>query len=49
MNVITNPSGVKVYHVSIGKSMPEWISQKKKKALNKDEGLKKNLPNPKFS
>jgi hypothetical protein len=38
MNLLPNPYGVKIYNVSVGKSLPEWISEKKKKSLQKDEG-----------
>jgi ribosome biogenesis protein ENP2 len=38
MNVIA-PNGVKIYNLSAGKSLPQWISEKKKRALRKDEGL----------
>ena len=31
-------NGVKVYNVSAGKSVPDWLSDKKKRALRKDEG-----------
>ncbi|GJP45259.1 hypothetical protein CLOM_g4670 [Closterium sp. NIES-68] len=34
---VSTLNGVKVYNVSGGKAVPEWISDKKKRALRKDE------------
>jgi hypothetical protein len=39
MHVLPNANGVKIYNVNIGKSLPEWLSQKKKKSLRYDEGM----------
>jgi len=30
--------GVKVYHLSSGKSLPEWLSDKKKEHLKRNNG-----------
>lgn len=38
MNVIPNAEGVKIYNVSIGKSLPQWLTEKKRKSLRYDEG-----------
>lgn len=35
---LASSSGVKVYNLSEGKSLPDWISEKKKRALRKDSG-----------
>jgi hypothetical protein len=32
------PNGVKIYDISAGKTIPEWISEKRKKKLKKREG-----------
>lgn len=40
MQVLPNPNGVKIYNVNIGKSLPEWLSQKKKKSLRYDAGMR---------
>jgi ribosome biogenesis protein ENP2 len=32
------PNGVKIYNISAGKTIPEWISEKRKKKLKKREG-----------
>jgi hypothetical protein len=38
MELIT-PNGVKIYNVSAGKTLPEWIAEKKKgKSLKKNAG-----------
>lgn len=34
----TTLNGVKIYSVSGGKTLPEWLSERKKRALRKDEG-----------
>ncbi|PSC72487.1 Nucleolar 10 [Micractinium conductrix] len=37
------PDGVKVYTVSGGKNIPAWLSDKKKKALRKDEEYRRRI------
>jgi hypothetical protein len=44
MNVLPNAEGIKIYNVSIGKSVPQWITEKKKKALRNDQGTDCNMP-----
>lgn len=39
LTVIPNPYGAKIYNVSVGKSLPQWLSEKKKKSLRYDEGF----------
>ena len=36
-------NGCKVYNLSSGKTMPEWLSQSKKRALAKDEEYRKRM------
>lgn len=43
---VSTLNGVKVYNVSGGKSVPEWISERKKRALRKDQGLNPPLTHP---
>lgn len=31
-------NGVKIYNLSSGKTLPQWIAEKTKKALSRDEG-----------
>lgn len=38
MNILPNPYGIKIYNVSIGKSIPQWIQQKNKNSLKYNEG-----------
>lgn len=40
---VANFNGCKVYNLSTGKTMPEWLSQTKKRALAKDEEYQKRL------
>jgi hypothetical protein len=35
---------VQVYNVSAGKSLPQWLSDKKKKSLRKDDEFRCALP-----
>jgi|APGre2960657423_1045063.scaffolds.fasta_scaffold72027_3 hypothetical protein len=37
------PNGVKVYNVAGGKSLPEWLSEKKREALRKDEQFRRRV------
>jgi ribosome biogenesis protein ENP2 len=41
---VTTAGGVKVYNLSAGKSLPEWISERKRRALLKND-LGQNLYN----
>lgn len=34
----TSLNGVKIYNLASGKTLPQWIAEKTKKALSKDEG-----------
>lgn len=43
MEVLLNPNGIKIYNVSIGKSLPDWLSEKKKRSLRKDEEYRRRL------
>jgi len=36
-------SGVKVYNVAGGKTLPEWLSEKKKASLRKDEEFRRRM------
>lgn len=36
-------NGCKVYNLSVGKTMPVWLSENKKRALAKDEEYRKRL------
>jgi ribosome biogenesis protein ENP2 len=40
---VSAPNGVKVYNIAGGKSLPEWLSQKKKEALRKDETFRRRI------
>ncbi|KAI7845268.1 hypothetical protein COHA_001310 [Chlorella ohadii] len=40
---VSAPDGVKVYTVSGGKNIPAWLSDKKKKALRKDEEYRRRI------
>jgi ribosome biogenesis protein ENP2 len=40
---VANFNGCKVYNLSTGKTMPDWLSQSKKRALMKDEEYRKRL------
>jgi len=42
MNVAA-PDGVKIYNLSSGKTLPAWLSDKKKKALRKDAEFQKRI------
>ncbi|KAL6058790.1 Nucleolar protein 10 [Balamuthia mandrillaris] len=43
MNVVETAQGVKIYNVSSGKSLPEWLSEKKKRALRYDPAFRTRL------
>eukprot|EP01133_Synstelium_polycarpum_P020049 gene20049-24040_t len=42
MNLLTT-NGVKIYNVSAGKSLPEWLSEKKKSELKKNEEFRQRI------
>ncbi|GAM20736.1 hypothetical protein SAMD00019534_039110 [Acytostelium subglobosum LB1] len=42
MNLLTT-NGVKIYNVSAGKSLPEWLSEKKRDQLRKDEEFRQRI------
>ena len=35
---VVSPNDVKVYHVTAGKTVPDWIAARNKKALRYDQG-----------
>lgn len=35
---VTNINGIKIYNLSAGKTLPEWLSQKGAQALRKNQG-----------
>ncbi len=35
---LSTADGLKIYNLSAGKTLPEWLSEKKKAQLRKDEG-----------
>lgn len=40
---VTTFNGVKVYNVTAGKTLPQWLSEKKKKALRKDKDYRNRI------
>ena len=39
MNIVPNAEDIKIYNVSIGKTLPQWVKDKRKKGQNqKDPG-----------
>lgn len=34
----TSLNGVKIYNLASGKTLPQWVAEKTRKALSKDEG-----------
>ncbi|KAF2069004.1 hypothetical protein CYY_009680 [Polysphondylium violaceum] len=42
MNLLTT-NGVKIYNVSAGKSLPEWLSEKKREELRKNEEFRSRI------
>lgn len=38
MNVTTAATGIKIYNLSSGKTLPQWLSEKKKQDLRNNEG-----------
>ena len=43
MQAITVGDGVKIYNLSKGKALPDWLSSKQKKSLKKDEEYKRRI------
>jgi ribosome biogenesis protein ENP2 len=35
---VKDVSGVKVYDLTVGKTLPQWLSDKQRRSLSKDEG-----------
>ena len=35
---VANPNNIKIYNLSAGKSLPEWLSDRKKRSLQKQDG-----------
>jgi len=42
MNLVA-PSGARVYNISAGKSLPKWISEKKRRALKRDVDFQRRI------
>ena len=40
---IINPNGVKIYNLSCGKPIPDFLSKKKRKELAKDESYRTRI------
>ncbi len=41
---VSNPNNIKIYNLSAGRSLPEWLSDRKKRALQKQDGdLRKRI------
>jgi ribosome biogenesis protein ENP2 len=40
---VSSYNGVRVYNLSSGRSFPQWLSDKKKRALSKDEEYRRRL------
>lgn len=41
---VSDPNNVKIYNLSAGKSLPEWLSERKRRALlKKDAGLRRRI------
>ncbi len=41
---VANPNNVKIYNLSAGKSLPEWLSDRRKRSLQKqDVELRKRI------
>ena len=40
---VSAPNGVKVYNVAGGKSLPQWLTDKKREALRKDEEFRRRI------
>lgn len=43
MQAVTLGDGVKVYNLSSGKTLPSWLTEKRKRALNKDEAYRRRV------
>lgn len=35
----TSLNGVKIYNLASGKTLPQWVAEKTRKALSRDEGM----------
>ena len=35
---VANPNNIKIYNLSAGKSLPEWLSDRKRRKLLKNDG-----------
>ena len=35
---VANPNNIKIYNLSAGKSLPEWLTDRKKRSLQKKDG-----------
>ena len=35
---VANPNNIKIYNLSAGKSLPEWLSDRKKRSLQRQDG-----------
>ncbi|GLC33816.1 hypothetical protein PLESTM_000122600 [Pleodorina starrii] len=40
---VSAPDGVKVYHITSGKTLPQWLAESKKKSLKKNEEYRRRL------
>ncbi|GFR41480.1 hypothetical protein Agub_g2171, partial [Astrephomene gubernaculifera] len=40
---VSAPDGVKVYHITSGKTLPQWLAESKKKSLRKNEEYRRRL------
>lgn len=43
MKAVEGANGVKIYNLSIGKTLPEWISEKQRRSLAKDEDYRRRI------
>ena len=43
MKATEGPNGVKIYNLSVGKTLPEWLSEKKRRSLAKDEDYRRRI------
>ncbi|GLI68720.1 hypothetical protein VaNZ11_013206, partial [Volvox africanus] len=40
---VSAPDGVKVYHITSGKTLPQWLAESKKKSLKKNDAYRRRL------
>lgn len=38
---VSSSDGVKVYHITSGKTLPQWLAEAKKKSLRKDDAYRR--------